>query len=134
MITVPGYEIKKKVYQGTRIILWQGVRKRDNRPVIIKTLKDEHRTGRKKAWLNHEYDILKKLDIRGVPRPYALEKYVKGMALILENIDGFPLQTLLSPNIPDLKSFLIMAIWLKLSINFTGTISPIKTSGFRLSL
>ena len=42
MITIPGYVIKKRVLEDSKVILYEGVIERNNIPVYIKTLKSNN--------------------------------------------------------------------------------------------
>jgi len=41
---VTGYGILKKIHQGTRTLVYRGMRDRDQKPVILKLLKNEYPT------------------------------------------------------------------------------------------
>lgn len=110
MIAVPGYRLTEKIYQDAGRVLWQGVREKDNRPVIIKKHQAEYPTVKDMARIAHEYEILKHLNLKGVPKPLALEKYANGMALIIEYMDGFPLKSSHASIKRDLNSFFTIAV------------------------
>jgi hypothetical protein len=66
---LPGYTITEEVYRGRRRIVYRGTRDRDGAPVIVKTLAE--RSGGTEA-LSREYELIRSLDIDGVPRAIEL--------------------------------------------------------------
>ena len=59
--------------------------------VVAKLFKSEHPRPRELAKLQHEYALLRSLDIPGVIKAYALEKYGNGLALIVQGVEAQPL-------------------------------------------
>jgi serine/threonine protein kinase len=41
MILIPGYTFRDCIYDGTKILVYRGLRNEDNQPVVIKLLKSE---------------------------------------------------------------------------------------------
>lgn len=91
--TVPGYRITRKIYEGSKTVVFRAV-SLDNPEfkVIIKVLGSEYPTPQDIARLKHEYSILNRLDVAGVPRIVGLERYRSGLALVLEDIGAEPLR------------------------------------------
>lgn len=58
ILTIPGYILKEQIYTGKRTIIHKGIRERDNRPVILKTLIEEFPSLMSIARLEHEKNIL----------------------------------------------------------------------------
>ncbi len=81
-------------------------------PVIIKTWKNEYPTLEEITLLKHEYQIAKNLDIEGIVKPYSLENYQNGLALVLEDFNAESLQHLLTRKKIELIEFLQIAIQL----------------------
>lgn len=42
MVSIPGYYIKEQLYNGSRTLVYRAVRESDQRPVVIKLLKNLH--------------------------------------------------------------------------------------------
>ncbi len=82
---VAGYAILKKIHQGSRTLVYRGVRDRDQKPVIIKLLKNEYPTFSELVQFRNQYTITKNLDIPGIVKPLALEKYGNGYVLVMED-------------------------------------------------
>ncbi|HEY9663241.1 MAG TPA: serine/threonine-protein kinase PknK, partial [Allocoleopsis sp.] len=80
--------------------------------VIIKALKAEYPALKQLNQLKHEYQILQDLDIAGVIKPFALENYGNGLALLLSDFNGELLAKAIVPQPLDLNVFLQLAIHL----------------------
>ncbi len=110
MTLISGYKIKEKICQNSSSILYKGEREKDGTAVIIKLAAEEYPSPKSLSQLRHEYKIAKDLNINGIIRPCALEEYDKGLALILEDIEGQSLKNFLASGGGDLEEFLVMAI------------------------
>jgi PAS domain S-box-containing protein len=110
MITVPGYRILRRLYEGNRTIVYQGWRIDDKKPVAIKTIQPDHITPENIETLRQEHEITKHLDVEGVIRSCGLENSDSGPALILEDFSGLPLENLITPRGLPLDFFLDAAI------------------------
>ncbi|RMH69519.1 MAG: GAF domain-containing protein [Gemmatimonadetes bacterium] len=112
MISIDGYTIDTLIYKGVNTVIYRGKRQVDDLPVIIKVLKADHPTPAELARLKHEHDIIKDLDLEGVVKPLALEKYKSRLALILEDFNGDSLKHVMDAQRIDLPTFLKIAICL----------------------
>lgn len=90
-----GYKILKEIFRGKKRVVYRGRREGDKQSVIIKTLIDDFPAATDLVSLKREYEILRNLHVDGIAKVYALEKYLKGLALILEDIGGEPLRNLM---------------------------------------
>ncbi len=87
-----GYALQRLIHESAHARVYAGVQRSDGRPVVIKVLKTDHPSLEEIARLRHEFTILASLDSPGVIKPLALETYQNGLALILEDFGGMPLQ------------------------------------------
>ena len=83
-----GYDIKEMVAQSLRTTVRRAVRRRDQAPVILKTLLREPPNRRESGQLEFEYRILRKLESPGVIRALAFEKEAGRVAMVLEDFGG----------------------------------------------
>jgi serine/threonine protein kinase len=44
MLTLPNYQIHTQIYESANSLVYRGVRKQDNQPVILKVLKEDYPT------------------------------------------------------------------------------------------
>ena len=107
-----GYQIAETIGLNHRRIVYRGLRESDKTPVIIKILKADYPTPEEIGSLIHEYQITKDLDLEGIVKPYSLERYKQGYALILEDFGGQSLKQLLASKKLELAESLNIAIQL----------------------
>jgi predicted ATPase/signal transduction histidine kinase/tRNA A-37 threonylcarbamoyl transferase component Bud32 len=110
MLELTGHTVVAKIYQGDKTIVYRGYRTQDNQPVIIKVLQSHYSDAKKVAKFHHEYEITKNLDLAGIIKPYELLKHKNTWVLILEDIQGDSLKTLLATQKLELVTFLPIAI------------------------
>jgi len=107
---IDGYTIHATIYERNDVVLYHGHRDADQAPVTIKMLRGQYPSLHDVAKLRHEYSILRGLNISGVVKAYALERYGMGPALILEGLTGRALNDLLREERPDLATSLDIGI------------------------
>ncbi|MCP4688925.1 MAG: AAA family ATPase, partial [Desulfobacterales bacterium] len=91
MLELPGHHVAEKIYESASIV-YRGRRERDGRPVIFKSLSSDHPTIGNIARLNHEAEILKNLNIEGVPRLFGKAQDKNKPVLIMEDVGRLTLQ------------------------------------------
>ncbi len=110
MITIENYTITGELYKGKRTIVYKGYSLKEDTPVILKTIQGEHFFPEDIARLRHEYEITKDLDIKGIVRPYGLQKYGNGLVLVLEDFGGISLKKIINSHGIETDVFLNIAI------------------------
>ncbi|MBD1935989.1 ATP-binding sensor histidine kinase [Microcoleus sp. FACHB-68] len=110
--SLSGYTLIEAIHEGISTIIYRGAREPELTSVIVKTLKAEYPTLEALTRLRHEYKILEPLNIEGIVKPYSLENYQNGLALILEDFSGASLKNLLALQKIPSKDFLKIAIQL----------------------
>lgn len=83
MITLPGYQILNPIYNGSRTLVYRGIRLSDGYPVVIKLLRSEYPTVPSLIEFRNQYRIAKALNISGIVPILDLEPYCNGFALIM---------------------------------------------------
>jgi len=73
VLTLPGFTITDLLQEGTKSVIYRGVRTEDNRSVVIKGLRPEQCTTRNIEQLKHEYAIAQHLNLSGTLQALALE-------------------------------------------------------------
>lgn len=94
-VSVPGYTVTETLYEGQSTVILRGYRDEDGLPIAIKRPRSERPSARDLARLKYEYEILMDLDLPGIVKAHALEAYNESLALILEDLGGVPLHTLM---------------------------------------
>ncbi|HEY9873413.1 MAG TPA: serine/threonine-protein kinase, partial [Candidatus Obscuribacterales bacterium] len=119
MIAIAGFQIFAKIYESDNSLVYRGLRKQDNQPVILKLLKADYPTAAQLSTYKHEYEIISKLNLDGVVRAYSLEKSQNSLVIILEDLGGESLKILMTSKNFSLKEFL------KIGIHITNIIGEI---------
>jgi len=88
MLTLPNYLIQAQIYESAHSVVYRGLRKEDNQPVILKMLKEDYPTPEELTRYRQEYDITKSLNLDGVIKTYGIEKYQNTLIIVLEDFGG----------------------------------------------
>jgi len=111
MLILPNYQISTQIYESANSLVYRGVRKKDNQPVILKVLKEDYPTPEELTRYRQEYDIIRHLaDIDGIIKAYDLEKYQNTLVIILEDFGGESLKRWLAKRSFSLDELLKLAI------------------------
>lgn len=110
MTEIPGYEIITELSASPTSAIYRGYRQRDRQPVILKVLQKEHPTSEEIARHQHEYQILKNLDLEGVIRAYDLQKHQNSLVLVLEDFGGESLRNFWGDRKLEMKEFLLTSL------------------------
>ena len=111
-------------------LVYRAESKRDNRPVILKVLRQDYPTPSELTRYKQEYEITSSLNVEGAIAAYDLVPYENTIAIVLEDFGAKSLELLLQSwkiTIPEFLQFAIQVFckhWLK----FMQQISFIKTS------
>ena len=106
---LPGYTVTEEVYRGRRRVVYRATRDSDGARVVLKTLVEG--AGGSGA-LRREFDLIRSLDLEGVPRAIELVTAGDREILLLEDAGSARLKTLIPANGLDLGSFLRLGIQL----------------------
>jgi hypothetical protein len=120
---VEHFTLNQEIRETVPWLLFRGYRNADQLPVLVKVLREEYPSPGDIAKLRHEYSTLQSLALPGVARALSLEKGGNGPALVLEDVGGQPLDTILKARRLDLESCL------RLAISLTGVVELIHSQG-----
>ncbi|TVP60556.1 MAG: GAF domain-containing protein [Nodularia sp. (in: Bacteria)] len=87
-----GYRITEPIYSGSKTLVYRGIREQDQKPVILKLMRNEYPTFSEIAQFRNQYTIIQNLDIPGVVKPHSLENYRNGYVLVMEDFGGISLK------------------------------------------
>jgi predicted ATPase/signal transduction histidine kinase len=90
-----GYSLTEKLYEGPRTMVFRGLCEDDQKPVVVKFLKDEFPSFDELMQFNHQYNIAKDLNLPTVARPLTLIPYGNASALVVEDFGGYSLKQFL---------------------------------------
>ncbi|MGK7924931.1 MAG: AAA family ATPase, partial [Spirulina sp.] len=109
-ISIPNYQISELIHESDRTLVYRGRRKADSEPVAIKLMRHEYPSFQELVQFRNQYAIAKNLDMEGIVKPYALERYNNRYALIMEDFEGISLDR--ASESLSIPQFLVIAIQL----------------------
>ena len=110
MNTISNYQIIQQIYESTHSLVYRGLRNQDNQPVILKMLKPDYPTATDLMCYRQEYEMIHNLNLPGVIKAYAQEKYQNTLVIILEDFGGESLKQLMTVRPFTLREFLPIVI------------------------
>ncbi|MEH2088320.1 trifunctional serine/threonine-protein kinase/ATP-binding protein/sensor histidine kinase [Nostoc sp.] len=114
IVNIPGYRISEELYNGSRTLVYRGVRETDSLPVVIKLLKNLYPSFHELLSFRNQYTIAKNLNSPLIVQTYSLEPYQNGYALVMEDFGGISLKDYFTspetPYIASIEEFLRIAI------------------------
>ena len=120
---VPGFTVTEEVYRGRTRVVYRGRRDRDGVPVILKAFSDEVPPAMADASLRREYELVKDLDVPGVARAFGLAPAGDRVVLVLEDVGGERLKTLIAAGPIDVRTAL------RIGVELSGTITALHQRG-----
>ena len=110
MINLAGYEITSQIHESNNSLVYRGLRKQDNQPIILKFLKLDYPLPASLVRYKQEYEITRNLNLESVPKTYSLERYQNSLVIIFEDCGGESLKLGLASQKLTLEEFLLTAI------------------------
>src|SRR5207249_1476440 len=95
-VTMPGYRFEELLEERSWCVVSRAVREADGRPVIIRRLRAARVTTEDITRLRQEYELIRDPALPGVVHALALDESSAGPALVLEAVEGEPLDALLA--------------------------------------
>ncbi|MGL5063096.1 MAG: protein kinase domain-containing protein, partial [Microcoleus sp.] len=96
MIVLPGITVLAQIYESANSLIYRGIRDRDDRPVMLKMLKEDYPTPQELVRYKHEYEITRSLNFDGAIAAYGIENYQRTLVIILEDFGGLSLKQLMN--------------------------------------
>ncbi|GAB4185584.1 MAG: AAA family ATPase [Coleofasciculaceae cyanobacterium] len=125
MLTVPGVEVKTRIYESANSLVYRAIRQSDNEPVILKILKENYPTPQELARYRTEYQITKSLNLTGCIKAYDLQPYQNTLVMFIEDFGGESLKIWLKQKKFSLEEFLRIAIATTESLGFLHAVNII---------
>ena len=107
---LPGYRLVERIYESRTSLVYRGLRIEDDRPFIVKALREDKATQADRARYRHEYEITHALDLPGVARALGIEEHRGTVFLLFEDFGAQSLDRLLLRDPVTLQRFLALAI------------------------
>ncbi|AFZ03477.1 ATP-binding sensor histidine kinase [Calothrix sp. PCC 6303] len=90
-VSIAGYHLSEQLYNGSRILVYRGIRQADLLPVVIKLLKNSCPSFTELVQFRNQYTITKNLNSPLIVQTYSLETYQNGYMLVMEDFGGISL-------------------------------------------
>jgi len=110
MISIPGFKMLERIYESPSSLVYRAIRLQDDRPVILKALREDYPSPEEISRYRREYETTRNLNLEGVIKPLGLEKYANRPLLIFEDFGGESLDRLLKSETFTLKEILGIAV------------------------
>ena len=88
MMTVPGYKLEEKLYQGSQTVIYRARFLKDDQPVVLKIFHKELPTPGEIARFKREFEITSSLEIMGVIKASQLIRTRDHLIMVLEDFGG----------------------------------------------
>ena len=109
MIDIPGFQVEEKIYESVHSVVYRAKQIEGDRPVILKTLREEYPVPQEILRYRREYETTRRLNDAGIPRPIGLERVSNRLILITEDVGGQDLKTLMKTRTFTLRQLLKIA-------------------------
>ncbi|WP_375477223.1 AAA family ATPase [uncultured Nostoc sp.] len=91
-VSITGYKVSEQLYNGSRTMVYRGYRETDQKPVVIKLLKNPYPSFSELLSFRNQYTIAKNLNSPLITQTYSLEPYQNSYALVMEDFGGISLK------------------------------------------
>jgi PAS domain S-box-containing protein len=106
----PDYQILGKIYESPNSLVYRATLKTDNRPIILKILKENYPTPAELTHYKQEYEVTRSFNVDSIIKTYGLQRYDNTLVMLLEDFGGQSLKSILSQRQLSLEDFLTIAI------------------------
>ncbi|MEG5037570.1 MULTISPECIES: AAA family ATPase [unclassified Microcoleus] len=110
MISLPDITIVSQIYESANSLVYRGILKSNQQPLILKLLKEDYPTPAELYRYQQEYEITRRLNLEETIKAYELRKYENTQVMLLEDFGGESLKILLDGRPLALPEFLHLAI------------------------
>lgn len=108
----PEYAVDGVVFDGDPTRIYRARRRADDTPVMLKALRDERSACEAAAFLTHEYEMTRRLEVPSVIRVFGLERQNNRPVIVLEDFGGNSLDNIARQRRLPLTELLEIAIQL----------------------
>ncbi|MEG4944015.1 AAA family ATPase [Microcoleus sp. F4-D5] len=119
MISLPDIIIVSQIYESANSIVYRGILKSNQQPLILKLLKEDYPTPAELYRYQQEYEITRRLKLEETIKAYELRKYENTQVMLLEDFGGESLKILL-----ELRTFSVLEI-LHLALQITDALGKV---------
>ncbi|MDJ1184652.1 trifunctional serine/threonine-protein kinase/ATP-binding protein/sensor histidine kinase [Roseofilum casamattae] len=109
---IQNYQIEEIIHESDRTLVYRARHEETGQPAIVKLMRNEYPSFSELVQFRNQYAIAKNLDIPGIVKPYSLERYQNGYALIMEDMGSISLSEYQQQFSLSLSEFLQIAVQL----------------------
>jgi predicted ATPase/signal transduction histidine kinase len=109
-ITLAGYQTENLIYNGSRTLVYRGIKRDEGKAVVLKKPRHQYPTFNEILQLRHQYALTKNLAIPSIVKPLALEKDGSSYVLVMEDVGGVSLSEYYRERHLSLEEFFPVAI------------------------
>ena len=110
MLNLPNYQIHAQIYESANSLVYRGDNQANNKPVILKLLRENYPTPAELTRYKQEYRLTHQLNLSGVIKALALIEYGNTLIIVFEDFGGESLKQLLPQQQFNLKEYLQLGI------------------------
>ncbi|MEG4121011.1 AAA family ATPase [Microcoleus sp. N9_B4] len=110
MISLPDITIVNQIYESANSLVYRGILKSNQQPLILKLLKEDYPTPAELYRYQQEYEITRRLNLEETIKAYELRKYENTQVMLLEDFGGESFKILLERRTFSVSEFLHFAI------------------------
>ena len=122
VLSLTDYEIGELIHHSDRTLVYRGRSQKDSQPVVIKLMRRDYPSFNELVQFRNQYVIAKGLDIEGIVKPRALERYENRYALIMADFGGISLDEVMGNG---QSSPLTILQFLHIAIQLTGILQQL---------
>ena len=90
------YQTIAKIYESANSLVYKGILKKNNQPIILKILKENYPTPSELTRYQQEYEITRSFNVDSIVKAYDLQRHNNSLVMLLEDF-GCLLYTSPSP-------------------------------------
>jgi len=119
-IALSGYQISEQIYEGSRTLVYRGMRETDSQPTIVKVLRNPHPHFKELVQFRSQYIITRHLESPHIVHPLTLERCGNGYALVMTDEGAISLGDYWQQSDQNLSVFLNVALQLAEALHYLG--------------
>lgn len=116
MLELADYTVAEQIYSSYHSLIYRGVRKSDQQPVVLKMLKRDYPTAMELACFKREYQLPAELNIDSSISVFGLEAYQNTLLIVMEDFSALSLNQHMRKQGVGLEAFLPLALSLVESV------------------
>ncbi|EAZ88406.1 ATP-binding protein, partial [Crocosphaera chwakensis] len=110
MNNIDDYQIITRIYESANSLVYRARNKTDNKPIVLKILKENYPTPSELTCYQQEYEITRCFNVDNIIKVYDLRRYKNSLVMLLEDFGGHSLKFFIAQSPLSLYCFLTIAI------------------------